>query len=113
WGLTKLFFFSRRRRHTRWTPHALKNATADFSEESHELEAEWEGKTPDKGKRRTCGPVAFLIDGKDNTGWRADRGPGRRNSDSVAAAQFEKPLDLPEGTKLRISLRMNHGGDDN
>src|SRR5262249_20260615 len=59
------------------------------------------------------GPVAYLIDGDDKTGWRADRGPGLRNQDSVAVMQFAKPADFPEKTKLKVLLVMDHGGSDN
>ena len=31
------------------------------------------------GKKRVTGPVAFAIDGKDETAWGIDAGPGRRN----------------------------------
>ncbi|MEY4006795.1 MAG: hypothetical protein RLZZ221_2891, partial [Verrucomicrobiota bacterium] len=49
----------------------------------------------------------------NDTAWRADRGPGRRNSPSVAVVQFTGPLTLPAGTKLKVLLRMHHSGDDN
>ena len=62
------------------------------------------------GDRRLRGPASFLGDGDELTGWRADRGPGRRNTDSVAAAQFERPLTFPTGTKLKVALLLNHGG---
>lgn len=59
------------------------------------------------------GPAEFMIDGSNDTAWRADRGPGRRNSPSVAVVQFVEPLNLPAGTKLKVLLRMHHSGDDN
>ena len=70
-----------------WEKLKLVNATADFSEP--------EQKQAD-GKKAS-GPVAYLIDGKDDTTWNADRGIGRRNQPSVAVVQFEKPLNLPGG----------------
>ena len=79
-----------------WTKQKLVNATADFSEP--------EQKDAD-GKNGT-GPVAFLIDGKDEFKWKADRGIGRRNQPSVAVVQFEKPLEFPEGTRIKVVLRM-------
>lgn len=112
WALTELIVEAQKPGSDKWEPLAMKNATADFSEEEHSIEPEWAAGW-DKENKRLCGPVAFMVDGKDGTAWRADRGPGRRNTDSVAVVQFEKPLDLPEGTKLKFSLRLNHGGDDN
>ncbi len=79
-----------------WTKQKLVNATADFSEP--------EQKDAD-GKKGT-GPVAFLIDGKDEFKWKADRGIGRRNQPSVAVVQFEQPLEFPEGTRIKVVLRM-------
>jgi hypothetical protein len=76
--------------------HTLINPTADFSEAEQKLE---------EGKKST-GPVSFLVDGKDETSWRADRGMGRRNQPSVAVVQFDKPLDLPPGTQLKVAMRM-------
>jgi Protein of unknown function (DUF1553)/Protein of unknown function (DUF1549) len=79
-----------------WTKQKLVNATADFSEPEHK-DAE--------GKNGT-GPVAFLVDGKDEFKWKADRGIGRRNQPSVAVVQFEKPLECPEGARIKVVLRM-------
>ncbi len=79
-----------------WTKQKVVNATADFSE------PEQKGA---EGKSGT-GPVAFLIDGKDEFKWKADRGIGRRNQPSVAVVQFEKPLEFPEGSRIKVVLRM-------
>lgn len=114
WALTELIVETQKPGSDKWEKQKLKNATADFSEPEHPIETEWTHKGLDKeNSRRTVGPVAFLIDGKDETGWRADRGVGLRNTDSVAVVRFEQPLDLPAGSQLRVSLRENHGGDDN
>jgi mono/diheme cytochrome c family protein len=94
-----------------WHPVRLRNATADFSEPEGKLEQEWYSKN-DKENKRTRGPVAFLVDGSRDTAWRADRGPGRRNQESVAVAQFECPLDYPAGTKIKFALHFDHGGSD-
>jgi len=95
-----------------WQPLKLVNASADFSETDGKVEDEWKADF-DKDKKRVRGPVAYLIDGNDATGWRADRGPGLRNQDSVAVVQFAKPLDLPAKTRLKVTLVMDHGGSDN
>jgi mono/diheme cytochrome c family protein len=83
-----------------WVDLPLKNATADFSEEDQPF--------GDDQKKRV-GPVTYLIDGKEETAWRADRGPGRRNTESVAVVQFAGPLDLAPGTRLRVTLVFRHG----
>ena len=110
WALTELIVESQRPGSEEWERLKLTNASADFAEPEHSMEEEWKNKNLDKEDKRVCGPAAFLADGNDETGWRADRGPGRRNQASVAVAQFEQPLDLPQGTRLKISLRGNHGG---
>ena len=81
---------------TEWEKQKLLNASADFSAP--------EQKQPD-GKN-AGGPVAYLIDGSDDTFWNADRGIGQRNQPGVAVMQFETPLDLPEGTEIKIAWRM-------
>lgn len=96
----------------KWEPLRLVNATADFSETEDRLEERWSADF-DKENKRTRGPVAFLIDGNDNTGWRGDRGPGLRNQEGVAVVQFEKPVTLSPGTKVKMTLQQKHGGSDN
>jgi hypothetical protein len=80
-----------------WEKLELVEATADFSEAEQQH---------DEGKRST-GPVKFLIDGKGETTWNVDRGIGRRNQPSVAVVQFAEPLTCPEGTKMKVALRMS------
>ncbi len=79
-----------------WEKQKLVNASADFSEP--------EVKQAD-GKKAS-GPVAHLIDGSDETTWNADRGVGRRNQPGVAVMQFEKPLDFPAGSQIKVVWRM-------
>lgn len=78
-----------------WEKQKLVNATADWSE------PEWKS---EDGKQAS-GPVAYLIDGSDDTRWEADRGM-RRNRPSVAVVQFEAPLDVPAGTEIKVVMRM-------
>jgi mono/diheme cytochrome c family protein len=71
----------------------------------------------DKSKKtRVTGPVAFAIDGKDETAWGHDLGPERRNRPFQAVFQPESPIRHDGGTVLHIYLKQNHGGwnsDDN
>lgn len=112
WALSELEVHTKTPTDKDWVKQTLRNATADFSEPDHRIEDMWIAKN-DADKERRVGPVAFLIDGNNATGWRADRGPGRRNTESVAVVQFAQPLTLPAGTEMRITLRMNHGGSGN
>ncbi len=93
-----------------WTKLALTNATADFAVAEHKLEPEFRDADGDKDNRRVVGPVAFLIDGNDDTAWCSDRGPGRRNTDSQAVVQFVSPQTLPKGTRLRVWVIIRHSG---
>jgi mono/diheme cytochrome c family protein len=88
----------------------LIDASADWSEREHSLEDEWASNS-DKERKRIVGGVNFAIDGNDLTAWRADRGAGRRNVPSVMVARFEKPLDFPAGTTLKIVWKTLHSGD--
>jgi hypothetical protein len=68
------------------------------------------------GKKRVTGPVAYAIDGKDETAWGTDAGPGRRNVPRKAVFTAVKPISFPGGTVLTFRLTANHGGwnsDDN
>lgn len=93
-----------------WTKLVLTNATADFAVAERKLEPEFHDEGSDKDNKRLVGPAAFLIDGKDDTAWCPDRGPGRRNQDSQAVVQFDGPQTFPEGTKLRIWVIIRHSG---
>jgi hypothetical protein len=91
----------------------LVSATADFANEEKPLEAMFDDRTK---KKRVTGPVSFAIDGKDDTAWGIDAGPGRRNVDRKAVFVPEKPVELPDGAVLTMHLKQMHGGwnsDDN
>ncbi|MFM8420216.1 MAG: DUF1549 and DUF1553 domain-containing protein [Verrucomicrobiota bacterium] len=88
-------------------------AEADFANEEKPLEAEFDDRS---GKRRTYGPVAHAIDGKDLTAWGIDAGPGRRNTSRQAVFHPDKPVHVPGGVRLDFHLVQEHGGwnsDDN
>lgn len=88
-------------------------ATADVNPPETPLDPIYDDKSK---KRRVTGSVTFAIDGKDDTAWGIDVGPGRRNQPRKAVFVAEKPITHPNGTVLRFFLAQNHGGwnsDDN
>lgn len=95
WSINELEAFIQPPDSQEWQKLKLVNASADFSEPEE----------ADKDNKRRSGPVTLLIDGSDTTAWEADRGPGIRNQAGVAVVQFEKPLEVPAGTKLKIAMR--------
>ncbi|MFN0052668.1 MAG: PSD1 and planctomycete cytochrome C domain-containing protein [Planctomycetales bacterium] len=95
WEMQELEAFIKTPDGKEWEKLKLVNATADFSEP----EKKGDGK-------KASGPVTLLIDGADETTWKADRGVGRRNQPSVAVVQFEQPLQYPAGTQLKLAWRM-------
>src|SRR5262249_27964306 len=64
-------------------------ASADVNPGEKPLEAIFYDKTD---KVRVTGPVDFAIDGKDETAWGIDIGPGRRNRPCKAVFVAEKPI---------------------
>ncbi len=89
------------------------SATADYSNEDRPLEPNFD----DKSKRnRITGTVAYAIDGKDETAWGMDAGPGRRNVPRQAVFATEENLAFDGGTLITFRLVQRHGGwnsDDN
>ncbi len=89
-------------------------ATADYSNPPKELKAPY---TDAKGKSSgVIGPVEYAIDGKNDTGWGIDAGPGRRNQARQAVFVAEENAAFPGGTRLTIVLSQRQGGwnsDDN
>lgn len=91
----------------------IVKATADYSNPERDLEPIFGDKTTTK---RVTGPIEFAIDGKNETAWGIDAGPGRRNRPRQAVFIPEKPVGYEAGTIVTISLVQNHGGwnsDDN
>ncbi|HEY1065641.1 MAG TPA: DUF1549 domain-containing protein, partial [Pirellulales bacterium] len=91
-----------------WQAVPLTNATADFSPPERPLEAPYRN---DKDGRMV-GPAGFAIDGKDETAWCPDRGPGRRNVASHLVVKFAAPLEHATGTRLKVTLKYRHSGAD-
>jgi len=90
------------------------SATADFSNPEKDLEPEFDDRS---GKKRTYGPVAFAMDGKEETAWGIDAGPGRRNQPRKSVFVLEHVMEITNAaTVLNLYLDQNHGGwnsDDN
>ncbi len=82
-------------------------AVADYANPERVLEKNFEDKLD---RRRVTGPVAFAIDGKDDTAWGIDAGPGRRNVPRVAVFVPEKPVEVPAGGTIHFKLKQMHGG---
>jgi Protein of unknown function (DUF1553)/Protein of unknown function (DUF1549)/Planctomycete cytochrome C len=91
----------------------IARATADINPPETPLKPIYE----DKSKRkRVTGPVEMAIDGKEETAWGIDAGPGRSNQPRKAVFTAEKPVSFTKGTVLTFYLQQNHGGwnsDDN
>jgi hypothetical protein len=88
-------------------------ATADINLPETVLEPMFEDKSK---KHRVTGPIDFAIDGKDETAWGIDAGPGLRNQPRKAVFIAETPIANPKGNILVVYLKQNHGGwnsDDN
>lgn len=92
-----------------WEKVKVADAVADFAQAKQPIGKPW--RKPDKDTR-VLGPAKYLVDGKDDTAWGADRGPGHRHQDLSAHLRFEKPISHPEGTRFKITLRFQHGGPD-
>ena len=94
----------------RQVPLKIVRATADFGEpENTPLAAFARDQDAAKDKRVT-GPVAYAIDGRAETAWGIDAGPGRRNVPRNAVFVLEKPVDVTDASELTIGLSMKHGG---
>ena len=91
----------------------IVKATADIALPETPLEAMFYDKT---NKKRVTGPIDFAIDGKDETSWGIDAGPGLRNVPRKAVFNAATPVSYPAGTVLTFYLKQNAGGwnsDDN
>ena len=88
-------------------PVKIARVSADFEQSEAPLESYYDDRS---GKKRVVGPAAYAIDGKDETAWGIDAGPGRRNVGHEAVFVAEKPIENPGGTELTFGLAQNHGG---
>jgi len=91
---------------------ALKfvRATADFGEAENTPLVPF-AKDQDAVKdKRVTGPVSYAIDGKADTAWGIDAGPGRRNIPRNAVFVLEKPITVQPSDGLTVTLSMKHGG---
>jgi hypothetical protein len=55
------------------------------------------------------GPVEYAFDGKHETAWTTDIGPGRSNVSREAVFQLAEPIEGPQGVRLQVTLRQEHG----
>ncbi|MGH9668234.1 MAG: DUF1549 and DUF1553 domain-containing protein, partial [Bryobacteraceae bacterium] len=88
-------------------PVKFTSATADIALPAHEAGADFQ---PKKGPRRLVGPADFAIDGKNETSWNIDAGPGLRNQSRKAVFTAASPLANPDGTVLTIYVGQKLGG---
>jgi hypothetical protein len=91
----------------------FSQATADVNPNEAPLKAIYNDRS---NRKRFTGPVGFAIDGKNETAWGIDVGPGRRNQPRKAVFTAREPLGFPGGTVLTFYLAQDHGGwnsDDN
>ncbi|MBL8824966.1 MAG: PSD1 domain-containing protein [Planctomycetia bacterium] len=85
----------------------FSRAYADYSNPTRDLEANFDDRS---NKTRITGSIEFAIDGKTDTAWGIDQGPGRRNRTRVAIFVPEKPITLDPDSKLDVYLTQQHGG---
>src|SRR5262249_40743988 len=85
----------------------LFKATADYANPERPLEPNFDDRTK---KKRVTGPVAYAIDGKDETAWGIDAGPGRRNQDRKAVFNAADNVAKPGGTVITFHIVQKHGG---
>lgn len=85
----------------------LETATADYSNPERLLEPNFDDRTK---RRRVTGSIEYAIDGKEETAWGMDAGPGRRNQPRKAVFATSQNLAQAGGTVVTIRLTQRHGG---
>ena len=91
----------------------IVSATATANPADAPLAARYDDKS---GRKRVTGPVEYAFDGKDETAWTTDVGPGRSNVPRQAVFVFDAPAEVPANAAVSVKLTQNHGGwnsDDN
>ncbi len=81
-------------------------ATADFGMEPTPLNKRYSNASIKT--ERQLGPVAFAIDGKTETAWGIDMGPGLRNQPHSAVFTLETPLENASGAPFTMVLEQLH-----
>ncbi len=84
-------------------------ATADVNLPETPLESFFNEKTHE---RLVTGPVDFAIDGKEETAWGIDAGPGFRNQSRKAVFLAASPISNSSGAILTFYLSQRHGDDN-
>ncbi|HCC56802.1 MAG TPA: hypothetical protein DEQ47_05980, partial [Solibacterales bacterium] len=110
---------------TKITKVKFSSATADFNPPETVAEPEKpepakrettqpEAGKPDKKPRKplVSGPVSLAIDGKDETAWSLDAGPGLRNQSRKAVFTAATPIDNPGGALLTFYLAQKHASQN-
>ena len=85
----------------------LEKATADYANPERVLEPNFDDRSK---RRRVTGPIEFAIDGKDETAWGIDAGPGRRNQPRNAVFTTSQNVAKSGGTVVTFRLAQRHGG---
>lgn len=63
-----------------------------------------------KPVRRVIGPAEYAIDGKTDTAWSNDVGPGLRNRACDIVFIPEQPVSAADGKEFIVRISQNHGG---
>jgi mono/diheme cytochrome c family protein len=92
-----------------WEKVRIGDVTADFAQLPQPIGAPFRKSDKDT---RVIGSAKYVAEGKEETAWGADRGPGRRHHDLAAQLRFEKPLTYPNGVRFKFTLHFAHGGPD-
>ncbi len=100
-----------------WEKLEIASAIADLNPPERALGPEFpEKEGTEKKSEKITGAIALALDGKNETGWSIDNGPGRTNQPRYAIFRLAKPITLQPGMLIGFRLGQFHGGynsDDN